>query len=285
MNLFSKIINKSVYVVKRSFLEIRHLKPSRNSSLSEWAHYIDKTRKLNGSRGFYSEQFGNYILRTPWLPMLRVQLRAFFRSNEYQFDLPYNSTIIDLGANIGIGSIYFHEYYRPLNLIAVEADPYLYETFLKPNVESGKVHCTLINKACSSLSGQTFKFKSTGLDSGHLAVDGDISVKTISLDDLMEPYDVVDLLKVDVEGAEYDVLINSKTLTKAKNLYIEVEYQAYSRKPYGKLISYLQDLGYEVILRASMPQLTPKQSFSTQSGIITSYIHIYAKYTGEFLGI
>lgn len=69
---------------------------------------IDKGLRHHGTHGEYSVPFLRRKLVTPWLPMLRVQLRAMFVEHDYLFrtsDASHEAgrgTVIDLGSNLGL---------------------------------------------------------------------------------------------------------------------------------------------------------------------------------------
>jgi hypothetical protein len=46
---------------------------------------------------------------------------------------------------------------------------------------------------------------------GTVSKEGKIEVQAISLDEIVERYGEIELLKMDIEGAEYDVIFNART--------------------------------------------------------------------------
>ena len=84
-----------------------------------------------------------------------------------------------------------------------------------------------------------------------------------------------DLLKIDIEGAEFEVLLTAKNLAKVGNLYVEVEYQRFSKKNYTKLINYLEESGFEVFIRTTMNPSSAPKDLIKEKGIVM-YIHIIA---------
>lgn len=239
------------------------------------ASYVDMRYCLNGARGNYSVPFLEGMLITPWMPMLRVQLRAFFVNNEYTFELGDSPAIIDAGANIGIASLFFWKTYKPRKLISIEADPDIYENYLTNNLRKYGVGSQPMNKALW-YENCTLSFKTTGLDSGNVDPSGDIRVEAIALDDLIDECGTVDLLKMDVEGAETNIIINSKKLNRIKNLYIEIEGNKNSGKNPALIIQKLIDTGFEVYFKCEPAHRSPKEVFAMKNGI-QYYMHIYAK--------
>jgi FkbM family methyltransferase len=53
--------------------------------------------------------------------------------------------------------------------------------------------------------------------------DEEVEVDTVTLDDLLQPFDTVRLMKIDVEGSEYEVLLGaSKTLDRTDYVVMEI---------------------------------------------------------------
>jgi FkbM family methyltransferase len=204
-----------------------------------------------------------------------VQLRSFFLNNEYKFELKDSPLIVDAGANIGIGLIYFNYIYKNPRLVALEADKNIFEKYLKKNVNTYQLNkeVTLINKALWS-SMDTLKFNSTGLDDGAISESGNVLIESTSLDLLIETYGAIDLLKIDIEGAELEVLRSSKLLHKVKNIYIEME--MCSDKNYEDLIlKILKKNSFNYYVRSSTKYNSPIEMFKS-SDKITYYFHVFA---------
>lgn len=124
--------------------------------------------------------------------------------------------VIDLGAHIGLATLFFRSRYPDAHILAVEPDPSSY-AMLARNV-GGLSNVKILNVAAGAENGTATLFKqdSTWASSLHRAEGprGAVEIETRSLDtmlgDLAEPR--VDLLKIDIEGAERAVLTNSSLL-------------------------------------------------------------------------
>lgn len=128
--------------------------------------------------------------------------------------------IVDLGANIGASTLYFKTRYPVADVIAVEPDPDTC-TLLRRNVEPFGV---TVHQAAIGASDQPVRFARAveSFASSTVIVDGGnvITVPGVRLDDLGDSRDI-DLLKIDIEGAEFEVLANCD-LSRVRNIVGEV---------------------------------------------------------------
>ncbi len=137
-------------------------------------------------------------------------------------------TIFDLGSNTGATVLYFKLKYPEARIFAFEPDPENIAV-LRKNVEWFKNDVTIFEGAVSGTSVASVDFYigkehwSSSLAS-RSGSDRRISVEMITIDDAMKRYGVdhIDILKFDVEGAEYEIFKNFKRFECAKELVGEV---------------------------------------------------------------
>jgi len=138
-------------------------------------------------------------------------LRHVVAERAYVPDARDPSVIVDAGANAGFATLYFKHRYPDARVIAVEADPRTYARLVE-NVE-GVPGVETYHAAVAGSSGTMSFFCST--DSSICSsltrrsdTDEEVTVNAMTLETLLEAAGVerVDLLKLDVEGAEADVL-------------------------------------------------------------------------------
>lgn len=133
-----------------------------------------------------------------------------FVNDEYGFKLktePY--TIVDLGANVGLAAAYFCSRYPKARVIAVEPDP---ENFLilKKNAEMfsriSPVNAALWNRN-GTVSLEQSGHGSWGIRVGNKADHTSNVVRAVTFTTLLKEFNIdqVDLLKVDIEGAECEL--------------------------------------------------------------------------------
>jgi FkbM family methyltransferase len=134
-----------------------------------------------------------------------------------------NWTYIDIGASIGEMLQYFTQK-MPLGY-AFEPDPHNYN-----NLINKFNNVTIINKAISDFNGQ-IKFWNNGShmgnilghDMAHNPYVDNFLVESITLDEFLIDKSI-DLIKIDVEGAEWQVFQGAKETLKNKNIVYQVEF-------------------------------------------------------------
>ena len=137
---------------------------------------------------------------------------------KFDREYPY---IIDCGANIGLSIIYMKKLYPNSKIVAFEPDETNFH-YLDKNVKSfGLSNVTIFKEAIWS-ENTYLNFQSEGSLASRIGNENDktIKVKATRLRDLLDL--PVDFLKLDIEGAEYMVLMDIRDkLHFVKNLFIE----------------------------------------------------------------
>lgn len=138
----------------------------------------------------------------------------------YGIDFPQATKIIDAGANIGCASIYFSLRFPNADIIAIEPEESNFgllkrNALLYTNIQSIQAGIWDKNEKLSLANPEggaaEFMFESKTVDNG--AVDG-ITIKSI-LD--LQHWSKVDIIKLDIEGAEKEVF-SANDLSWLKNV-------------------------------------------------------------------
>jgi FkbM family methyltransferase len=139
-------------------------------------------------------------------------------------------TILDLGANAGLTSLYFLMRFPAARIIAVEPDPDN-AAMARLNVSPYADRAMVLNAAVSSEDGLVrvcMGEYGTGKSAMSVrpTVAGDAeAVEALSMKTLMNRFDIarIDILKVDVEGAETSLLLGDRTwIDRTRVLAIEL---------------------------------------------------------------
>ena len=190
----------------------------------------------------------------------KTALINVFLDDCYQLGKLHNlRTILDIGGHSGFFSMAAKHYFPQANIHAYEPNPAMSKIItanLSPwenvqyfgeavGLEAGFVHITDDDDSVLTQVTQT--------DSGQ--------VPMIPIREAIEriaPGDVrLGLLKMDCEGAEWDILKDIDALEKVN--YITMEYHLYGGKTLPEMVSLLDDAGFRIIL---------EQEDSTDSGLI-----------------
>jgi hypothetical protein len=151
--------------------------------------------------------------------------------NELKFSK--NPIIVDIGANVGIVSFYFAKKYPNSKIFAYEPHPVNFQNLLKGIEENKITNIFPFNLAVFSKSGLDVKIflheNNTSASSvfRFLPEDPYVEIKTISLEDIIKQNNIsyIDFLKIDCEGAEFDILENTEIFyhneLPIENMFIE----------------------------------------------------------------
>lgn len=148
-------------------------------------------------------------------------------------DIKIEGTVLDLGAHIGSFSALALS--RGCKVIAVEPEPSSF-ALLKINAP-GAIH---INKAISNKKHVNLYVDPVRSELNKIADHG-IRVEGISLDDLItEP---IDVLKIDIEGGEYEALTTCTKLNMVRQITMEYHYAS---ETLGTLLNVLKSNNFEL---------------------------------------
>ena len=173
-----------------------------------------------------------YRLHLPDGPSFVWQFYEIFFKRSYRFTTTKKQPVIfDCGANIGISCLFFKEEYPQAIIHAFEPDPTIFKV-LSENLQRNQITDVQLYNAAVWKKEETLEFSSEGADGGALATGGTqtVKVKAIRLKDKIEAVGEIDLLKIDVEGAEVEVMRDcADALGKVQNIF--VEYHSFNDQP------------------------------------------------------
>lgn len=170
-------------------------------------------------------------------------LREIFFENIYKFNSSKRTPlIIDCGAHIGMSILNFKQQYPDSTIIAFEPDNNNFQ-LLQKNINEWNLKDIQLFQHPVWISNDEITFEASGAMGGKISEkqnnnDLNIKLKAIRLSELLTKE--IDFLKIDIEGAEYDVLKDCKSnLHLVNNLF--VEYHSTFDEQY-KLVEILQIL-------------------------------------------
>jgi FkbM family methyltransferase len=137
--------------------------------------------------------------------------------------------VVDLGANIGIYSLYAAHTYRNASVYSVEPDEINFaqlQANIAANGLEGKVHA--IRAAVAPEDGELTFYLHPTSSAAHSLVKKSpdfVKITALTLNSVFENFriDRCDILKMDIEGAEYEVLFqcNPDLLKRVDHLFVE----------------------------------------------------------------
>lgn len=240
--------------------------------LSKIPRYQPGISKILGSDLFYADS-ASFIFT----------YREIFKHQIYKFKIRKNTpVIIDGGANIGVASLYFKTLYPNAKIFAFEPDKKIYATLSK-NIASFELkNVELINKGLWS-SDTVLSFQSDGADGGKITTGSKDSSNTIEVTDINHYLNQeIDFLKLDIEGAEFEVLNACKNnLHQVKRMFIEYHSFYNETQNLNEILNILKKNGFRVHINApGLTSLSPLYEITVENKM-DFQLNIFAYRTDE----
>ncbi len=232
------------------------IKYVQNKNLREFYRLYDKYNSYERFVKKKNVKFLRYIFDVADLRSFIYQFNDIFVDELYQFtSIKKDPLIIDCGSNIGTSCAYFKKMHPYSKIICFEADPEISEILIK-NLNRNKIDSgiSIINKAVW-INENSIVFYPDGADGGSLMhynsnnKKESIKVESVRLRDFLAIEKEIDMLKMDIEGAELEVLMDCKDeLHKVKNIFIEFHSLPDKSLGLSSILKLLEDSGIEYFL-------------------------------------
>lgn len=187
-----------------------------------------------------------------WIPILEIWSNRVYNPSGQEVETGY--IIVDIGAHIGVFSIFVAHQSADVRVISYEPHPYNFQ-LLRENVKLNDLsNIEPIPLAVNTKSGKGRLFINQ-IDLGHSLVktqDNYIEVDCVTLEEILSRIGRCDFMKMDCEGAEYDILFTTphEYLKKINKMSVECHdnYDGYVRSDFNvyKLKNFLERLGFRV---------------------------------------
>lgn len=179
-------------------------------------------------------------------------LQEYYQQSRFfvpEYEPSEHDTVLDIGAHIGVFSILAAEKVKMGRVYSIEADERNYR-FLRMNVESNNLSNVSTHLLALTDYRGTGKLYSASDSWGHtlcepVSEDWEI-VKTDTLTNFLVDNNIqhVDYMKVNVEGAEYSILLHTPISIMKRIELMLVEFHPSSKHNEKDLVGYLEQCGF-----------------------------------------
>ena len=247
--------------MKRLFREILSLLKQYilNKNKREYYRLYDKYRNQKRYVLTKNIDLQGYSIDAVDVVSLIFQFKEIFVDQLYLFKANRKKPIIyDCGSNIGLSILFFKSIYKNAKIIAFEADENIAQICKSNIVRNNIDDVQILNKAVW-IDNEDISFSIHGADGG--SIQGSINttkVKAIRLKELLESEKYIDLLKIDIEGAEYEVILDCKnSLNNVENIFIEYHSWKNDSQKLSVILNTLENSGFRYYLDTINPKDTP----------------------------
>lgn len=129
---------------------------------------------------------------------------------DYNFDYGFEpKVVLDCGANIGLASVYFKNKFPASKVISIEPEQSNFDLLVRNTQEYDNVFCLkygLWNATCH-LNIEDKGLGNCGFIVSETDACGPHTIKAITISEIMQQYnlDLIDILKIDIEGSEKEL--------------------------------------------------------------------------------
>ena len=244
-------------------------------SAQEWLTLVRASQSRGGHASFLGYEV-SYLDEGSF----RILLGEVFFNGDYLIDLGSSDPVIlDCGANIGLATLFLKRLYPGAHISCFEADPTT-ASMLRQNIEKNHLPNVAIHNVMLANDDEEHSFYVASDMEGSLMMSSipdrlsnhrEIQVKGSRLSNYIEGQ--VDLVKLDVEGAEFEVLtdlIESGKLPLIRRMIIEYHHKIGGHAScLSKFLGLLEQEGFEYQLSAHCEDIMAKDVF--QDVLIAAY--------------
>ena len=207
--------------------------------------------------------------------------RQIFLEHVYDFETSKEEpVIIDCGANIGLSTLRFKRRHPGARVHAFEPDPVLADIFER-NIKSAGLGNVCFTRAAVWSSAGTLRFQQDAGLAGHLSSAGEaggIEVPTVRLRELLSQ--PVDFLKLDIEGAELEVLRDCRDLlTNVRRLFVESHSYSGRRQTLDEILEILRGAGFRYWIGNIEAPPSPLLGTPFASGALEMCVNVFGTRT------
>ncbi len=183
--------------------------------------------------------------------------RELFQNGLYQFSADTDTpTIIDCGSNIGISVLFYKQLYPSASIIAFEPDSQNF-LLLQKNVASNRLSGVVLHEAAVWIHNGAISFEGRESEASQISENETANkVRSVRLKDVLEEQEKIDFLKIDIEGAEWPVLMDCRdSLHHVAHLFLEYHGKVEDTSKLADLLQIVRQSGFKVYIRNAADNL------------------------------
>ncbi|GAB5514299.1 MAG: hypothetical protein Rhob2KO_20240 [Rhodopirellula baltica] len=136
-----------------------------------------------------------------------------FLDLEYQINVPTPEKLLDAGANIGLASVWFANQFPEADILAIEPDPANFRVLEENAAAYRRIRClqvglwhrnALLERIPEDAQPWAYRYQETPKSDDQ----NSFAIESVGLDEVVNRFfnGTIDLLKMDIEGAEKEIL-------------------------------------------------------------------------------
>ena len=185
--------------------------------------------------------------------------RELFVNELYKFQtIQPSPVIIDCGANIGLSVLYFKQLYPNAQIEAFEPDSQNF-SLLTQNCNSNGLKQVTLHQAAVWTNNGTISFSANDSEASHISestAGNAVQVPTVRLKDVLQKYPDIGMLKMDIEGAEWDVVQDiAAELSHVNHFFLEYHGKASETYKLNGIMNILKSAGFWVYIKNAADNL------------------------------
>ncbi len=228
----------------------------------------------------YTAKFNGFKINVVDAESFVWQFKEIFTDELYRFTTTIKEPIIyDCGANIGVSVLYFAQNYSQSKITAFEAHP-MVANLLEENLKNNQIANVELHKKAVWTNEDGIEISDEGADGSSIfGEENKIKISSVRLANFLEKEDRIDMFKMDIEGAELNVLQDcSPYLHKIENLFVEFHSFKNREQDLSALLKILEQNGFRYdIYSLKRLKKSPLLNIGHETGDMDLQMNIFAR--------
>jgi FkbM family methyltransferase len=251
----------------------------KNNRFEKISYFNKKMLKHNEDQTLKTQKIGPLTICYKRPYELLHSYEEIFNNEIYRFKSnTQNPVILDCGSNIGLAALYFKSIFPSSELHCFEPDPDNYKLLEKNLTQNKFTGFHLFQKAIWK-DNNGISFIVMGSEGSRISEVGHEKTKLVETQDfssLLKKFNKIDLLKLDIEGAEKTVLLQPGIdLSNVDNLFIEYHGKAEETAILRKTIQLVENFGFKMYIKMASDHLSSPFYLKTTGNTYDVQLNIF----------